>query len=174
MVRNKESITILFYWKLLYRVLISIYLYIRHNSKNLYHIYPVSYYIRSKNITNLNSDWDLPTSFFHAAQTLLTVGYGVPFENNNWSFFFSTFYIIWGTIVSGGLVGKVCDDLLNGLSPSSIFEFLVIHRDNKVFHHVKQLAWYNNIGIDILFYGYIIIGAILAFIVEEFDPVKSV
>ena len=120
------------------------------------------------------SDWDLPTSFFHAAQTLLTVGYGVPFETNDWSWLFSTFYIIWGSVVYGGFVANVFNDFVSIFSESSIVNSQAIYRDNHILRHVPKKPFLQDFKMDILFYGYILLGSICAYMCEEFDTVKSV
>lgn len=59
--------------------------------------------------------WPFPTSFYFAAQTLLGVGFGVPYETNDYSHVFSTFYIIIGTTV---IIGSVAEMAAFLLSPS--------------------------------------------------------
>jgi len=50
----------------------------------------------------LYTGWPISTSFYFAAQTLLGVGFGVPYENNDFSHVFSSVYIIFGTTMIVG------------------------------------------------------------------------
>lgn len=52
-------------------------------------------------------DWPLSTSFYYTVQTLFVVGYGVPVEDNDYSYIFSVVLILLGSFIIAGVIGEM-------------------------------------------------------------------
>ena len=133
-----------------------------------------------------NADhWDLRTSYFYAAQTLICIGYGAIEEWNDSSFAFSVVYTIIGATIVAATVGYSYTSILFQSEENKRLKGLQEFRLNK---KDDTASSYSSIGpyreyvedhwpMVALIFSFIILiisGIYFAYVYEEFDIWKSV
>ena len=122
--------------------------------------------------------WDISTSFFHASQTFLNVGFGVPTEIDDISWAFSTIYIIIGAIVYSGFMNQLFQDLMTEDAQLLFQNHYVLNEQGGIILEKELESVSSDMSpsqiCSILFIWFVIVGSICAFFLENFDPIVSV
>ena len=127
------------------------------------------------------NDWDLPTSFFFSAQTLLGIGAGVPSEDNDVSYTFSFFFIVFGNSIITGMVIFIVNDLYAYNEEAARFK--ARHGMSRIEHCVKNTMlealyekWIDNFygaALTTLFFVWLAVGIAFGVYWEGWDLIES-
>ena len=119
--------------------------------------------------------WDFGTSFFHAAQTFLNVGFGVPIESSDGSWFFSTFYIILGSILLAAFMAQLFQDMLTDNAKHLFDNHLVTDSNGHIIVFMQESKKLRAFDFVILALSiFILVGTLCAYYLEDFDPIEAV
>lgn len=118
--------------------------------------------------------WDLRTSYFYAAQTLLCIGFGANDERSDMSFAFSTIYTLVGSSLVAGTIGYIFTTLRNRSDEKKRLERFVkphIYQSpsNSWLEYVQDSLFLT----VLVFIFWLLLGTWYAIQYEGFDVVKA-
>jgi hypothetical protein len=118
--------------------------------------------------------WDLRTSYFYAAQTLLCIGFGANDESSDVSFAFSTIYTLVGSSLIAGTIGYIFTALRNRSEEKNRLDRFV----KPEICHSHSNSWLeyaqDSLFLTVLFFFFwLLLGTWYAVEYEGFDVIKA-